>query len=50
MGKRIAIVGGGAAGLHLGLYLLARGVEVCAQTETGIEGTRAFGNYLVKAA
>jgi thiamine biosynthesis lipoprotein len=35
-------------GLHLAS--LARGVEVCAQTETGIEGTRSFGNYLVKAA
>jgi FAD:protein FMN transferase len=35
-------------GLHLAS--LARGVEVCAQTQTGIEGTRSFGSYLVKAA
>ena len=35
-------------GLHLAS--LSRGVEVCAQTETGIEGTRCFGSYLVKAA
>lgn len=35
-------------GLHLAS--LARGVEVCAQTETGIEGTRSFGKHLVKAA
>lgn len=28
----------------------ARGVEVCAQTEAGFEGTRAFGQRLVKAA
>ena len=34
----------------LQLASLARGVEVCAQTETGIDGTRAFGRYLVKAA
>ena len=34
----------------LQLASLARGVEVCAQTETGIDGTRAFGQYLVKAA
>ena len=33
MGKRIAIVGGGAAGLHLGLYLLARDVEVTIHTD-----------------
>ncbi len=39
---------GAREGLHLAS--LARGVEVCAQTETGIEGTRSFGNYLVKAA
>lgn len=39
-------------GIRDGLHFasLARGVEVCAQTETGIEGTRAFGSYLVKAA
>lgn len=35
-------------GLHLAT--LARGVEVCVQTETGIEGTRSFGKHLVKAA
>lgn len=35
-------------GLHLAS--LARGVEVCAQAETGIEGTRRFGDWLVKAA
>jgi thiamine biosynthesis lipoprotein len=34
----------------LRLASLARGVEVCAQSETGIEGSRAFGGYLVKAA
>lgn len=33
MTKRIAIVGGGAAGLHLGLYLLARGIEVTLHTD-----------------
>jgi FAD:protein FMN transferase len=35
-------------GLHLAS--LARGVEVCAQAENGIEGSRGFGRYLVKAA
>lgn len=35
-------------GLHLAS--LARGVEVCAQSESGIEGSRAFGQFLVKAA
>ncbi len=39
---------GAREGLHLAS--LARGVEVCAQTEAGIDGTRAFGQYLVKAA
>lgn len=39
---------GAREGLHLAS--LARGVEVCAQTEAGIDGTRAFGKYLVKAA
>ncbi|RYZ41907.1 MAG: FAD:protein FMN transferase, partial [Myxococcaceae bacterium] len=34
----------------LRLATTARGVEVCAQTETGIDGTRAFGNHLVEAA
>jgi thiamine biosynthesis lipoprotein len=34
----------------LRLSALARGVEVCAQTATGVEGTRSFGNLLVKAA
>jgi styrene monooxygenase len=33
MSKRIAIVGAGAAGLHLGLYLLARGVDVTIHTD-----------------
>jgi 2-polyprenyl-6-methoxyphenol hydroxylase-like FAD-dependent oxidoreductase len=33
MSKRIAIVGAGAAGLHLGLYLLARGVDVVIHTD-----------------
>ena len=39
-------------GAHKGLHLasLARGVEVCAQSESGIEGSRAFGKWLVKAA
>ena len=35
-------------GLHLAS--LARGVEVCAQSESGIEGSRDFGKWLVKAA
>ncbi len=35
-------------GLHLAS--LARGVEVCAQSENGIEGSRDFGKWLVKAA
>lgn len=33
MTKRIAIVGGGAGGLHLGLYLRAHGVEVTLHTD-----------------
>lgn len=33
MGKHIAIVGAGTAGLHLGLYLLARGVQVTLHTD-----------------
>ena len=39
---------GSEEGLHLAN--LARGVEVCAQTEDGIVGTRKFGQWLVKAA
>lgn len=39
---------GSREGLHLAS--LARGVEVCAQSESGIEGSRAFGHYLVQAA
>ena len=39
---------GAREGIHLAS--LARGVEVCAQSESGIEGTRNFGNWLVKAA
>ncbi|MEO5915202.1 MAG: FAD:protein FMN transferase [Luteolibacter sp.] len=39
---------GAREGLHLAS--LARGVEVCAQSESGIEGSRAFGKWLVKAA
>jgi len=35
-------------GLHLAS--LARGVEVCAQSESGIEGSRGFSRFLVKAA
>ena len=35
-------------GLHLAS--LARGVEVCAQSKSGIEGSRDFGKWLVKAA
>ena len=35
-------------GLHLAS--LARGVEVCAQGEHGIDGSRDFGKYLVQAA
>ena len=33
MDKRIAIVGAGTAGLHLGLYLRARGVDVTLHTD-----------------
>lgn len=33
MGKRIAIVGAGAAGLHLGLYLQKRGVDATLHTD-----------------
>lgn len=39
---------GAREGIHLAS--LARGVEVCAQSESGIEGTRSFGKWLVKAA
>ena len=39
---------GASEGIHLAS--LARGVEICAQSESGIEGSRSFGNYLVKAA
>jgi thiamine biosynthesis lipoprotein len=39
---------GSREGLHLAS--LARGVEVCAQSESGIEGSRDFGRWLVKAA
>jgi thiamine biosynthesis lipoprotein len=39
---------GAREGLHLAT--LARGVEVCAQTLSGTEGTRGFGRWLVKAA
>jgi FAD:protein FMN transferase len=39
---------GARDGLHLAS--LARGVEACAQSENGIEGTRKFSSYLVKAA
>ncbi|MEO8614373.1 MAG: FAD:protein FMN transferase [Luteolibacter sp.] len=39
-------------GCSEGLYLasLARGVEVCAQGEHGIDGSRDFGKWLVQAA
>ena len=39
-------------GARDGLYLasLARDVEVCAQSEHGIEGSRGFGKWLVQAA
>jgi FAD:protein FMN transferase len=39
---------GPRAGLHLAS--LARSVEVCAQSESGIEGSHGFGRWLVKAA
>jgi thiamine biosynthesis lipoprotein len=39
---------GAREGLHLAT--LARGVEVCAQSESGIEGTRGFERWLVRAA
>ena len=41
---RLALLCGG------GKESLARGVEVCAQSSTGIEGTRGFSRWLVKAA
>ena len=43
-----AFILGARAGIHLAS--LARGVEVCAQSESGIEGTRNFGKWLVQAA
>lgn len=43
-----AFVLGAREGLHLAS--LARGVEVCAQSESGIEGSRDFGKWLVEAA
>lgn len=39
---------GSRAGLHLAS--LARGVEVCSQSESGIDGSRGFGRFLVKSA
>jgi FAD:protein FMN transferase len=39
---------GTETGLHLAS--LARSVEVCVQTESGIDGTRGFGKFLIKAA
>jgi len=39
---------GARAGLHLAS--LARGVDVCAQSESGVEGTRHFSRWLVQAA
>jgi thiamine biosynthesis lipoprotein len=39
---------GAREGIHLAS--LARGVEVCAQSESGIEGTRGFGRWLIKPA
>lgn len=39
---------GAREGIHLAS--LARGVEVCAQSESGIEGSRGFSRWLVKAA
>jgi FAD:protein FMN transferase len=39
---------GNREGLHLAS--LARGVEVCTQSESGIDGTRGFGRFLIKAA
>lgn len=35
-------------GLHLAS--LSRGVEVCVQTDSGVDGSRGFGRWLVKAA
>ncbi len=43
-----AFILGSRDGIHLAS--LARGVEVCAQSESGIEGTRNFGKWLVQAA
>ncbi len=39
-------------GIQEGLHLasLARSVEVCTQAESGIDGSRGFGQFLVKAA
>ncbi len=39
---------GADEGLHLAS--LARGVKVCAQSDSGIEGSRSFGRHLVRAA
>jgi thiamine biosynthesis lipoprotein len=39
---------GAREGLHIAS--LARGVEVCVQSDSGIEGSRGFGQRLVKAA
>ena len=39
---------GSREGLHLAS--LARGVEVCAQSDSGIDGSRGFGRWLVKPA
>ncbi len=39
---------GAQPGLHLAT--LARSVEVCVQSDSGIDGTRGFGKFLVKAA
>jgi NADPH-dependent glutamate synthase beta subunit-like oxidoreductase len=43
MSKRIAIVGAGTAGLHLGLYLQQKGVQSTIFTDTKIEAIRTRG-------
>lgn len=43
-----AFILGAREGIHLAS--LCRGVEICTQSESGIDGTRGFGNWLVQAA
>ncbi len=43
----VCVLGPGE-GIHLAS--LSRGVEICVQTDSGVDGTRGFGRFLVKAA